>query len=314
MARFRQIYLEITNVCNLRCAFCPGTTRPPQRMTPAQFAALLSQVKPLTFQIYLHVLGEPLLHPDFARLIELAGEAGVPVAVTTNGTLLGTPAADSLLGPGVRQVNISLHSLYGRTVGDEQRRRLAEILAFTRRAGERRPDLYLNYRLWNFASAEHSDETELNAWLSREIASGLNLPVPAVTAAAGCKTRRLCGRLYLDLDTRFEWPERIPGAPENERGTCHGMIDQLAILADGTVVPCCLDRNGVIALGNALTTPLATILDGPRARAMAAGLRAGKLVEPLCRQCTFRTRFKFKGAPVSGAGPVPPRNSEGETP
>jgi len=291
MTRFRQVYIEITNVCNLRCAFCPGTPRPPAFMPVDRFAGLLPLVAPLTGQIYLHVLGEPLLHPDFAAMIALAGQAGVPVSITTNGTLMASPAAAALLAPGVRQVNISLHSLYGESDDAVRAQRLRDILDFTRQAFAVRPDLYINYRLWNFETARHSAENDLNTWICRTLAETFAIPEPTVAQAAGCKTRRLLNRLYLDLDTRFEWPTLTPGAPEHDLGYCHGLTGQLAILVDGTVVPCCLDRDGVINFGNVFETPLDAILASPRVVAMYDALRAGRLVEPLCRQCTFRMRF-----------------------
>ena len=69
-------------------------------------------------------------------------------------------------------------------------------------------------------------------------------------------------------------------------------MDQIASLADGTVVPCCLDSEGEIALGNLFETDMETILSSPRARAMREGLTAGKMIEPLCQKCTYARRFR----------------------
>ena len=291
--RFNQVYLEITNRCNLRCPFCPGTARPAAFMKRELFRRIIAQLPELTNQVYFHVMGEPLLHPDFAAFIADCGALPqpLPVAVTTNGSRLGTPAAEALLHPDVRQVNISLHSLYplaGTAAGEQ---RLAEIFAFTRQAMIRRPDLYLNFRLWNLDTIR-DNPSERNLWLLQQIRSAFPDALPADTLPGGHKSRRLSGRLYLSLDTVFAWPEIRPDTPKRTFGFCHGLVDQLAILVDGTVVPCCLDREGVINLGNVAATPLAEILAAPRTATMRNGFTRGELVEELCRYCTFRTRFK----------------------
>ena len=88
MKRLRKIYLEISNVCNLHCTFCPGTRREKRFMTADEFATLLPKLRPWTDYLYFHLMGEPLCHPELAEFLRLAGKAGFRVILTTNGTLL----------------------------------------------------------------------------------------------------------------------------------------------------------------------------------------------------------------------------------
>ena len=88
MKRFQKVYLEISNLCNLRCGFCPGTRRASGRMTEETFIQVLSRLAPYTDYLYFHLMGEPLCHPELERFLVLAGEAGFRVILTTNGTLL----------------------------------------------------------------------------------------------------------------------------------------------------------------------------------------------------------------------------------
>lgn len=87
-AMLSRIYLEITNICNRSCAFCPGTKRPARMLTPEEFALLAGRLRPHTDYLYLHVMGEPLLHPQLGELLDIASRLGFRVIVTTNGTLL----------------------------------------------------------------------------------------------------------------------------------------------------------------------------------------------------------------------------------
>ena len=288
LMRFRQIYIEITNVCNLACPFCPGTSRAPAYMDATLFADIARQVKPLTEQVYLHVMGEPLLHPEFARFIEICASLELPVAITTNGTLLDTPAAASLLNHVVRQVNISLHSQA------DKEKQLKQILEFTKKAFEQRPELYINYRLWNLDTPSAELDSGANNWICRSIEAAFGVTIPATGHSSGRKSRPLLNRLYLHLDTRFEWPDINSGKTIKTEGFCHALGTHFAILADGTVVPCCLDRDGVTVLGNCREQAILDIIDSPRAKAIFAGFQNGILTEGLCRKCTYCHRFKAR--------------------
>ena len=290
--RFRLIYVEITNVCNLSCSFCPGTARAPGFMSVALFRNLVPQLAHLTDQAALHVMGEPLLHPHLETLLDCAGKYGLPIMITTNGVKLPEAGAILLRYPAVRQINISLHSLYDAGQGDYEER-LQAIFAFTRQAFEQRPELYLNYRLWNRSDLPGGEHiTAYNRVLASRIGNEFSVTTPDPAGFGGRKSRRLLKRLYLHVDTVFAWPEITDGVTTEIHGRCHGLVDQLAILQDGTVVPCCLDREGCIAFGNAAIQTLTDILSGPRATSMLEGMCGGKLVEPLCQHCTFRRRFR----------------------
>ena len=95
--------------------------------------------------------------------------------------------------------------------------------------------------------------------------------------------------LYLEQAEKFDWPDL--DAPEAEVRFCLALRDQAAVLCDGTVVPCCLDHEGDIPLGNLFRQELEEILAGPRARALYDGVSRGKPPEALCRRCGFATRF-----------------------
>ena len=101
----KKAYVEFTNRCNLACSFCPGTRRKSAFMTAEDFSRVLRRLQGITEHIYLHVMGEPLLHPELPTILALAGEAGYNVYITTNGTLLGEKGAVLLSAPAVRVIS-----------------------------------------------------------------------------------------------------------------------------------------------------------------------------------------------------------------
>ena len=281
--RFRRVYVEIGNLCNLACSFCPGTRRAPRQMTAEEFRHVLTEIRPYSDVIYLHVMGEPLFHPNLGEFLSMARELAFRVSITTNGTLLGQ-AGHVLLdfSDVIHKVSISLQSAEGN--GELRGEYLDEAIAFAEKASA--AGIYAVLRLWNLDSAEREGENRENAVILRRLRAAF--PEAWVKRYNGY---RMAKGVFLEYAEIFTWPTESEAEPI-EAGYCHGMLDQLAVLADGTVVPCCLDADGEIALGNLLSTPLADILSSDRARAMEEGLRGGRFTESLCRRCTYARRFK----------------------
>jgi MoaA/NifB/PqqE/SkfB family radical SAM enzyme len=284
--RFEKIYVEIGNVCNLRCDFCPEVARGKDLMSRELFERVIADAAPLAREVCFHLMGEPLAHPRFPEFVDICAAHGLPVNITTNGTLLDEARTEALLRPVVRQVNFSVHSFASNFPGRDIGPYLEKIFAFTRRAFEVRPDLYVNYRLWNLSGAGEDENEDAISRVERAFGVALERRVDVRRS----KGRLVLNRLSLHFDTRFEWPR--PDAPlRSERGACRALSGQLGILSDGTVVPCCLDKEGVIALGDARRQTLGEVLAGERAGRMAQGFKDGRLVEDLCRRCTFISRF-----------------------
>lgn len=288
MKRFDKIHIEISNICNLHCSFCPEVLRPRARMEEGLFRRIIEQAAPLTEQVCFHLMGEPLGHPDFARFVEICAEHSVRIFLVTNGTLLRDKHVESLLNAAMRQINFSLHSFADNFPEQDPGPYLERIFAFTERAFTERPDLYVNYRLWNLeeprAGSRRNQEILERV---RERFGSRSEPVPDVRVQ---KSRLIRNRLYLHFDTEFTWPS-LDLPVIGEAGRCHGLSSHFGILADGTVVPCCLDKEGVIPLGHVQESPLLEILEMPRARAMIQGFRERKLAEELCRRCPYIERF-----------------------
>lgn len=276
----KRVYIEITNICNLSCAFCPGTRRDGAFMAPADFARVLRRLKGVTEHIYLHVMGEPLLHPELPALLALAAEGRFNVYVTTNGTLLWERGASLLAAPAVRKVSVSLHSMEGNGV-EALTDYLEAVWHFAARASA--AGIICALRLWNLGGAEERNG-EILAFLEDKLgAHPLSLPQPRRGSW------RLDERLYLEQAEKFDWPDLE--AAEQDTRFCLALRDQAAVLVDGTVVPCCLDHEGDIPLGNIFDTPMEEILAAPRARALYDGFSRGKPSEALCRRCGFARRF-----------------------
>ena len=277
MKRFRKVYLEISNICNLHCSFCPGTKRPHRAMNEDEFSPLLSKLKPYTDFLYFHLMGEPLCHPHLSRFLELAGEQGFKIILTTNGTLLKRHQGMLLNSQGLHKVNISLHSFEANEIGVSLKEYLAGCFRFAQAAQGKK---IVSFRLWNQGGAEEKND-EILSYLAEFF------PKPWVTESRGI---RLGEKVYLEYGDKFDWPD-LSCAEGTDKVFCYGLRDQIGVLCDGTVVPCCLDHEGDIPLGNLLTQDMEEILNSDRAQAIYNGFSGRKAVEPLCRRCGYARKL-----------------------
>lgn len=281
MRKLKRAYLEITNRCNLRCSFCPGTVRPLHDLTEAEFRLLAGRLRPGADYLYFHVMGEPLLHPLLMTFLDIAGELGFKVILTTNGTLLDRwPGLAA--HPALHKVSVSLQALEGNGVTDFSGYLATVCDAVEQLAAGGKISVL---RLWNQGGA-CSRNGEILAYLETRF-DQTELDGRLWTAPRSLK---LGDHLYLEPGEKFEWPGT--GGPEQEGPAfCLGLRDQIAVLSNGTAVPCCLDREGAIPLGNLFEQELEAVLDSPAARALYDGFSGRKAVHDLCRSCGYRTRF-----------------------
>ena len=277
-------YVEIGNICNLKCSFCPGTERAARIMSQKEFERVAKSLCGVVDQLYLHVMGEPLLHPELSEILTIAERFGFSVSITTNGTLLGR-CKDILLGHSgvIHKVSVSLHAHEANSINLSAQDYLDTVISFAKEFSSHDKNVVL--RLWNLDTAERCGKNSENA----EILERLHTEYPEEWQKR-YSGYRLAYRTFLELDGIFTWPVESDAEPVDE-GRCHGLIHQIAILSDGTVVPCCLDSEGKSPLGNVFEKPLDDILAGDLATRMREGFKKGKMVHPVCKKCTYARRF-----------------------
>ena len=273
---YTRAYVEITNICNMACSFCHGHSRSPRRMTQPEFSRILAELKGKTDYVYYHLMGEPLTHPELPAFIRMAAAEGFKSVLTTNGTLLAS-RGDALLDAGLHKVSISLHS-FEKDDPAGQETYLKQCAAFAEKAAL--AGVIVSFRLWNRGFDGGNNERVLDQLKKF-------LPGHLQENSRGYRVRE---RVFLEYGDRFAWPDREAEDFGNQV-FCYGLKDHFGILCDGTVVPCCLDSDGVIHLGNVYTQPLSQILESPRAKAMRAGFSCRKATEDLCRRCGYARRF-----------------------
>ncbi|MDD3175484.1 MAG: radical SAM protein [Candidatus Nanoarchaeia archaeon] len=277
--RFKKIYIEITNVCNLNCNFCPKTSRTPEYMSESLYKKAIDESKQLAEEITLHVMGEPLLHPEIEKIIHYAQKQDVKINLTTNGILVHK-YSQILLNKTIKRINFSIHSLNENYSEEDARKHLTQIIDFTKLAQKERTDLIIVYRLWNINNSANKNildiiQTEFNTTLKDE-KNKIGIEIKP--------------NLYINYDESFNWPN-VKNEVKNQTGYCLGLKTHIGILSNGIVVPCCLDNDGNIPLGNIKNNTLNEILNSKKSQDILNGFKERKLIEDLCKRCSYIQKF-----------------------
>lgn len=275
MKKYKKIYIEITNNCNLKCSFCSEVKRKRRFMTPEEFENILIKIKDYTDYIYLHIKGEPLLHPNIIEFLRLADKYNLKVNLTTNGTLFSKVAKELSECNSLRKINFSLHSENSLDNYCEEIFKNVELLK----------DKIIIYRLWTLKNNQLDSKSQE---IVNKIRKYYNLPQETVDKIYTSNNIKIKSTIYVDKDNEFSWPEVTT---HKSNGYCYALKTQIGILVDGTVVPCCLDSNGVVNLGNIFKESLEEIINSEKYISLKKSFQDRKPCEKLCQSCTFKERL-----------------------
>ena len=288
MPRFKKIYIETTNICNLSCNFCPKTSRNLGFMNVEDFEIIINKIKGYTNHIYLHLMGEPLLNKNLGEFLKVAKKANLNINITSNGTLINNAKDIIINSNAVRQMNISLHSFEANDNNIDFYEYLNNILDFINEANEK-TETICALRLWNIDTDELKANNDLNSKILKLIEEKLNINFSIFESLKEKRGIKLKERIYLNMAEKFSWPSSEISLI-SEDVFCYGLRDQIGILVDGTVVPCCLDSEGKIPLGNIFNENLDEIINSKRAIDIYNGFSNRKAVEELCKRCGYAKR------------------------
>lgn len=289
MKTFKRIYIEITNCCNLTCSFCPPSKREQKFMDLEAFRRVLDKLKGHGQYIYLHIKGEPMLHPQFFDILKVCDDYDVKVNLTTNGTLIQGSIEALIDQKSLRQVSISLQSQENTEDVEAFKVYMAEVLNLVAK-GSSLSDVIFELRLWNYEEMINGYRSGKNQVALDMIMDSLDVPIDTIESIGQGKGIKLKPQVYLSKSLAFQWPDMsldIIG----RQGTCYGLRQQVGILVNGDVVPCCLDHEGDVVLGNIFESDFESIVTSNRASTMVDGFEQRKIVEPLCMRCGYRQRF-----------------------
>lgn len=280
---FKKVYIEITNICNLKCKFCPETNRKKEFMSLENFENVICKIHKYTNLVALHVKGEPLLHNQLEGILRILEKYSLKANITTNGTLISDKLQIIKASEAVRQINFSIHSI---TQNENLNKKYLQDIF---ESVEELENTIVSYRLWNIKSLKEND---LNLGIIKVLEDYYNIQ-NLKDKLIKSNSIKLKENIYINQDIEFTWPD-ITKEKIIEKGRCLALKEQIAILVDGTVVPCCLDNNGTLALGNIFEETMEDILNKPKSITIKKNFQNNIITCDLCKTCGFLKRLEDK--------------------
>lgn len=273
---FKIVYIEITNICGLKCDFCPPKLREPKTMSLDEFEYINSQIKNITKEVAYHIVGDPLSLKNLKDYLDISQKYNLKVNITTPS--ITKNQFELLNHNAIKQVNFSLNSFNANSNKISLDEYLEPIFEFCRLD----LDYFINLRVWNLDSQNSSNE--FNNRLFKRIKEFFGVEIDSYERI------RLAKKRFLNFDSYFEWPN-IDSKNIDSDGFCYGLKSQFGILANGDIVPCCLDKDGVINLGNIFKTSIQNILESKRVKEIKDSFAKRIASESLCKKCSYKLRF-----------------------
>ena len=287
---FYRVYVELTNTCGLACTFCPPKKHPSAIISLPFFEHLLEELSSYTKEIALHMGGDPLTLSNLSAYLDICEQKNIKVMLTTSGYYLNKHDLTTFMHPAIKQINLSLNSYNKNSMPLSFEAYMKPIIALCHLKHEKNNKaLFINLRLWNMD--ESHSEKAFNEMLFSFLEESFKITLDTQTIYdEKPRSVRLTEKILLHFDGYFEWPSLESN--HYSQGACLGLRSHFGILSNGDVVPCCLDKDGLMVLGNVQHEPLKNILNSPRAQAIIQGFNNHQAVELVCQNCSYKDRFK----------------------
>ncbi|WP_025448883.1 radical SAM/SPASM domain-containing protein [Helicobacter pylori] len=276
---FKKIYIELSDICGLQCSFCPNPKNIRGVMPLELFEKICKEAAPLTPIITLHVLGDPCKLKNLNRYLSTAKRFSLKVDLVTSGAYLHN--FETLLQDAIYQISISLDAGLDNHNKLNQHRYIQKILEFCRYKCEKNSEVFLNLRIQDSTLEKHQN-------LIKPFLESFECVSLETLKSQG--RARLFKKSFLNIQKTFKWPNLNAPNPLNQESKipyCYGLIKQVAILSNGVVVPCCMDAQAHINLGDLNHTPLKDVLKSQKAMAIKTHFLKGEALEPLCKNCSY---------------------------
>lgn len=269
----KRVYLEITNSCNLDCPFCTNE-KGSNFLSIKEIENYIVQIKEYCNYIYLHVLGEPTIHPNFDEILDILDRNDMNLQLVTNGTLLNRHP-ELTKHKCLRKLSISIHSINNINVNDVYFETINKLI-------ESDKQYKLELRFYDKSNLSK----QLNDYLSY-----LKQRYIFETTTKN-NSFKLKENTYVYFEELFNWPN-INDEFISNIGTCHGAIDMIAINSKSDVTICCLDPKAFNRIGNLKQNSLKEILESQKYLNYINDFKNNTITSELCQKCSYRLRFKL---------------------
>ena len=258
-------------------------------MTLDKFDKLNLELKEFTTELAYHIVGDPLVLSNLDEYLNISSKHNLKVNITTTANNINKKHYETLLNPTIKQINFSINSYNANSHKKSLDEYLEPIIEFVKFAQKQKHEYFINFRIWNLDEENSAKEFNLKVFNKINKAFDTSIDIKDVYKNRP-KNIRIDRKIFFNFDEYFNWPN-LENKEVSKTGFCYGLDSHFGVLSNGDVVPCCLDKDAIINLGNIEDNSLKNILTSKRVKDIQNGFKKDILVEELCQKCEYRTRF-----------------------
>ncbi len=313
-----RLHMELTNVCDFSCEFCPDSKMKRQRgfMNVEMAKAIIDDVSKtgIAKLVVFHVMGEPTLHPNLVDIAEYANSKSVDVCITTNGGNMKKDLFNALIKANVKNIILSLQTPDENTFSlrgakglsfQEYAEHITSIARIFINNGHK-TELTINFlssplrkliipiaKEFNIADTSKKLRYHLKTWADR-ILKSTNLERHSSGIQKQINRARCFKENTVVISDRLSFHTRIVGdwathfdqkVVEAKFGYCPGIQENFGILWNGDYTFCCTDHNGMTSTHNYSDTSLHDYLKHELVQNTVKGFERYRVLHPYCKQC-----------------------------
>jgi MoaA/NifB/PqqE/SkfB family radical SAM enzyme len=320
------VVLDPATICNLRCPLCVQATDPLGRrrglLDLSHYRMLLDEIAPHVIRLDLFNWGEPLLHPQFAEVVQLAADVSIWTRTSTNLSHSADFAAERIIESGLRYLVVSID---GATQATYQRyrvrgllpvvlRNLAALIAARDRLGVRWPTIEWQYLVMSHNTHEIAAAATMAADLGVDVFRHGGARGRMATKLRLSSSDNVAESAPLLVDPTHpasEYTETGAKRRSGEREGCRWLWGKAALNPDGGVAPCVSSWFQADDLGtwrpDGRDVSLRRVWNGPAYRKARGLARTGgdPADASVCAQCAHHRNFV--PTPDNDREPLPDR-------
>ena len=288
--------IEPTTACNLGCPECPSGlkqfTRPTGKLDLDLHRKLLKQIDRSVFYINYYFQGEPFLHPKFLELIKDAKRSKIYTSTSTNGHFITPEKALDIVDSGLDRIIVSIDGLTQETY--EQYRvhgKLSKVISASQNlvAAKRERNSHTPHLIFQFLAVKPNEHEIPQVF---ELASEMSIDEVRIKTAQLYDYKN--GNPLMPENERYSRYKRqgdgtykLKGNPGNH---CWRMWSGSVSTWDGSIVPCCFDKDASHVLGSVQNNQFKEIWKSPVYRGFRSAVVNNRSQVDICKNCSEGTK------------------------
>ena len=290
------ISFEPTTHCNLRCPECPSGlrefTRPTGSLNPSLFQKSIDSIHKKLSYLTFYFQGEPYLNPSFLDMVKYASAKGIYTATSTNAHYLNKTNAKRTIESGLDRLIISIDGTTQETYqeyrkGGELKKVIEgtkEIIKWKKELKSNTPHIIFQYLVVKPNEHQLEDVKKLGKELGVDNVKFKTAQIYNYKEGSELiPSIEKYSRYFKNGDEKYHIKNELSNH-------CWKLWHSSVITWDGTMIPCCFDKDAKYQMGSLKNLTMKKIWNGEKYKKFRSAVLHSRKSIDMCTNCSEGTR------------------------